>query len=96
MCARGFALSVVFRRGFQWPFREGDTLRVYRHGDRELLAELPASFVLELVYNHLNGLALQARMADHLQPVPEPPRLPAASRRRLRGHTRTKSGGGLT
>jgi hypothetical protein len=23
------ALSIAFRRGWQWPFREGDTLRVY-------------------------------------------------------------------
>jgi hypothetical protein len=89
MVSRPFSLSIAFR-GWQWPFREGDTLRVYRDGDRELLAELSANFVRELVHHYLNGLALQARMADHLQPMPPPPdlpRLPAATGRRLRGHT---------
>jgi hypothetical protein len=37
------ALSIAFRRGWQWPFREGDTLRVYAP-DGDLLAELPARF----------------------------------------------------
>lgn len=96
MNARPFALSIAFRRGWQWPFREGDTLRVYRDGDSELLAELPASFVVELVHYYLLGVALQTRVADHLTPRPPPdrpplakvpaPRLPAAQGRRLRGY----------
>src|SRR5687768_2981567 len=76
------ALSVAFRRGLQWPFREGDTLRVY-HPDGTLVAELPARFLLDLVHHHLTGLALQTRWADHLGPAPAPPRLPAAAGRRL-------------
>jgi hypothetical protein len=97
MDTRGIALSIAFRRGLQWPFREGDTLRVYRDGDRELLAELPAGFVLELVRHYLTAQALQAEWATYRSPLPPPnplplakapaptPRLPAAAGRRLRG-----------
>lgn len=95
MSARSLALVVAFRRGWQWPFRDGDTVRVYREGDRVLLAEIPASFLMELVHHYLMGVALQARVADHLSPLPAPdplplakasaPRLPAATGRRLRG-----------
>jgi hypothetical protein len=96
MWARSFALSIAFRRGLQWPFREGDTLRVYAEGDRELLAELPAVFVLELVRHYLTAHALQAEWAAYRSPQPAPaarpvpkppppPRLPAAAGRRLRG-----------
>lgn len=96
MCARPLALSVAFRRrGWQWPFREGDTLRVYRAGDRVLIAELPAPFVLQLVEHYLTGAALQAKITDHLgpmadlPPVPDEPlpvpRLLHSQSRRLRG-----------
>lgn len=95
MSAPPVALSIAFRRGWQWPFRDGDTLRVYREGDRALLAELPAAFVQALVVHALTGQALAARWADYLAPLapPEPqpgpptpaPRLPAATGRRLRG-----------
>lgn len=95
MDARPLALSIAFRRGWQWPFRDGDTLRVYQDGDRTLLAELPAAFVLELVRHYLTAQALQAELAAYRSPLrpPDPrplakappPRLPAAAGRRLRG-----------
>jgi hypothetical protein len=65
------ALSIAFRRGWQWPFREGDTLRVYAP-DGDLLAELPARFVLELVHHSLVGHALQAALVTHFTPAPAP------------------------
>jgi hypothetical protein len=68
-----FALSIAFRGRLQWPFRPGDTLRVYRDGDRELLAELPASLVIELIGHHLHAVSLQRRVTDHVkvaQPTP--------------------------
>lgn len=96
MPQRALALTIAFRGRDYWqrPFREGDTLRVYRLGDAELVAELPAAFLLDLVAHYLTGLALQHRIADHLGPAPVPvvtarprsvPRLPAAHGRRLRG-----------
>ena len=95
MWLRAFTLSVTFRRsGWQWPFGAGDTLRVYREGDRELIAELPAAFVLELVRHYLTAHALQAEFAAYQSPLvslpaptpsPPMPRLPAATGRRLRG-----------
>jgi hypothetical protein len=70
---------------------------VYREGDRELLAELPAAFILELVRHALTAHALQAELAAYRSPLrpPDPrplakapaPRLPAATGRRLRGRT---------
>jgi hypothetical protein len=98
MGTRGFTIVIAFRRGWQWPVRSGDLVRVYRDGDRALLAELPADVLEELVYHALLGHALQAQVAAHLSPLPslEPrpvappappgPRLPAARTRRLRGH----------
>ena len=97
---RPLALSAVFR-GWQWPLRDGDTVRVYGGGERELVAELPARFVLELIEHYLRAAELQARVVAHLAPRPWPapappesrpraplpvPRLPAATGRRLRGY----------
>jgi hypothetical protein len=94
MQPQSVVVSVAFRREWQRPFRDGDSLRVYRDGDRALLAELPAAFVLALVQHYLMGQALQARVADHLTPLPTPavkplakarsPRLLATQGRRLR------------
>ena len=97
MGTRGFALMIAFRRGWQQPFGEGDSVRIYRHGDRLLLAELPAHVLEELLYHALLGQDVQALVAAHRSPLPPPaplplakasaptPRLPAAGGRRLRG-----------
>ena len=96
MSTRGFALMIAFRRGWQQPFGEGDSVRIYRAGDRALLAELPAHVLEELLYHALLGHDVQALVAAHLSPLPPPeplplakafppPRLPAAAGRRLRG-----------
>jgi hypothetical protein len=96
MGSRGFSLVIAFRRGWQWPLRAGDTVRIYQDGDRALLAELPAAVLEELIYHALLGHALQAQVAAHRSPLPLPdplplakasptPRLPAAAGRRLRG-----------
>ena len=92
MLARPVALSVRFRaRGWQWPFRPGDSLAVY-WPDGTLVAELPATLILELVRVHLAGVAVQTQMAAHLRPLPPPPpdppptpRLRAQHGRKLRG-----------
>lgn len=94
---RAAALTVCFRRsGWQWPFREGDTLRVLDL-QAHVLVEVPAALVRELVQHYLTAATLQTTFADHLTgptkphlpespPRPSPrPRLPAARGRRLRG-----------
>jgi len=72
-------------------------LRVYRAGDRVLVAELPAAFLLTLVEHYLTGAALQAKITDHLGPEPAltseggpavlVPRLRHSEGRRLRGRS---------
>jgi hypothetical protein len=96
MAARHVALTIRFRRrGFQWPVAPHDSLRIYEAGTGELLAELPGSYLYDLIANHLLGLALRDQLATYRQPLPAEvqiapilapaPRLRGTKGRRLRG-----------
>jgi hypothetical protein len=73
---------VAFREtGWRRPLVDPVALEVWGP-DGHLVATLPASHLLELVRWHLAGLTLQGRLGAYLEPPP--PRLPAATGRRLR------------
>ena len=76
-------LVVAFRET-GWRRRLEDPVALEVWGPNgHLLATLPASHVLELVRWHLASVALQTRLREYV--TPPPPRLPAATGRRLRG-----------
>ena len=86
-------LALVARgTGWKWPL---GTLEVWEDTTNELVAELPAALVLQLVQHFLHGAELQARVhasRDLKPPMPAPspivPRKPLrAVTRRLRGYT---------
>lgn len=81
MSDRSLSVVIAFRRGWQWPLREGDLVKVYQ---AEGMIEIPARLILDLIAHYLTGIRLQAAMRHDLRDAP--PRLPAARGRRLRNH----------
>jgi len=94
MPLRDFSLTVAFRRsGWQWPLREGDTVRVWDAAG--LAAELPGELVVAILRHYVVGARLQSAVTRHTQempplrpsppaPLPRGPRLMGVDGRRLR------------
>lgn len=54
-------------QGFQWPLRDGDEVEV-RLPNLQAIARIPANVIEALIAHHLDGLSVQAYLAQAVDP----------------------------
>jgi hypothetical protein len=78
----------------QWPLREGDHLEI-RTPSLEVIARIPAALLESVLAQHVDALAVQARLSQALGPVADAGVLTPAPERRamLRAQRRSRKPG---